>query len=43
MYEGMYHSLIQGEPDENANLVLKDMRGWIDERVERYGSKKGDD
>ncbi|XP_011035632.1 PREDICTED: caffeoylshikimate esterase-like [Populus euphratica] len=43
VYEGMYHSLIQGEPDENANLVLKDMRGWIDERVERYGSKKGDD
>ena len=22
MYEGMYHSLIQGEPDENSNLVL---------------------
>ncbi|KAG6792281.1 hypothetical protein POTOM_001425 [Populus tomentosa] len=43
MYEGMYHSLIQGEPDENANLVVKDMRGWIDERVERYGSKQSDD
>ncbi|XP_028079638.1 caffeoylshikimate esterase-like [Camellia sinensis] len=39
MYEGMYHSLIQGEPDENANIVLGDMREWIDERVERYGSK----
>ncbi|KAK7835057.1 caffeoylshikimate esterase [Quercus suber] len=39
LYDGMYHSLIQGEPDENANLVLKDMREWIDERVERYGSK----
>ncbi|KAK0595107.1 hypothetical protein LWI29_003645 [Acer saccharum] len=38
IYEGMYHSLIQGEPDENANLVLKDMREWIDERVEKYGS-----
>lgn len=35
-YEGMYHSLIQGEPDECANLVLGDMRAWIDERVERY-------
>jgi caffeoylshikimate esterase len=43
MYEGMYHSLIQGEPDENASLVLKDMREWIDERVERYGSTKSDD
>ncbi|XP_050234882.1 caffeoylshikimate esterase [Mercurialis annua] len=40
IYEGMYHSLIQGEPDENANLVLKDMREWIDERVVRYGSNK---
>ncbi|XVF74675.1 hypothetical protein PTKIN_Ptkin13bG0130500 [Pterospermum kingtungense] len=40
LYDGMYHSLVQGEPDENANLVLKDMREWIDERVERYGSKK---
>lgn len=39
IYDGMYHSLIQGEPDENANLVLKDMREWIDERVERYGPK----
>lgn len=41
IYDGMYHSLIQGEPDENAELVLKDMREWIDERVERYGPKNG--
>lgn len=39
LYEGMYHSLIQGEPDENANVVLGDMRAWIDERVERHGPK----
>ncbi|CAK9164826.1 unnamed protein product [Ilex paraguariensis] len=39
LYEGMYHSLVQGEPDENANLVLGDMRAWIDEKVERYGPK----
>ncbi|XP_057748505.1 caffeoylshikimate esterase [Arachis stenosperma] len=39
LYEGMYHSLIQGEPDESANLVLSDMREWIDERVHRYGHK----
>ncbi|KAK9101883.1 hypothetical protein Sjap_019137 [Stephania japonica] len=39
LYEGMYHSLIQGEPDENSELVLKDMREWIDERVERCGSR----
>ncbi|KAJ7951852.1 Caffeoylshikimate esterase [Quillaja saponaria] len=24
LYDGMYHSLIQGEPDENANIVLRD-------------------
>ena len=39
LYDGMYHSLIQGEPDECANLVLKDMREWIDERVQKYGPK----
>ncbi|KAK2358718.1 caffeoylshikimate esterase [Trifolium repens] len=37
LYDGMYHSLIQGEPDESANLVLGDMREWIDERVRKYG------
>ncbi|GKV35783.1 hypothetical protein SLEP1_g44002 [Rubroshorea leprosula] len=39
LYEGMYHSLIQGEPEENAETVLRDMREWIDERVERYAKK----
>ncbi|KAJ0586572.1 putative 2-acylglycerol O-acyltransferase [Helianthus annuus] len=39
LYEGMYHSLIQGEPDEAASLVLADMRKWIDERTEKYGAK----
>ncbi|GKD41574.1 caffeoylshikimate esterase-like protein [Tanacetum coccineum] len=39
LYDGMYHSLIQGEPDEAANLVLADMKAWIDERVEKYGPK----
>ncbi|KAG2649389.1 hypothetical protein PVAP13_1NG111388 [Panicum virgatum] len=37
LYEGMHHSLIQGEPDENSDRVLADMRRWIDERVRRYG------
>lgn len=38
LYEGMYHSLIQGEPDENSQRVLADMREWIDERVKHYGN-----
>ncbi|KAK1436832.1 hypothetical protein QVD17_02616 [Tagetes erecta] len=40
LYEGMYHSLIQGEPEDAANLVLADMRKWIDEKTEKYASKK---
>lgn len=39
LYEGMYHSVVQGEPDESANLVLADMRAWIDERADKYGPK----
>lgn len=39
LYEGMYHSLVQGEPDENVSIVLGDMRAWIDERAEKYGGK----
>ncbi|KAJ0987983.1 hypothetical protein J5N97_006339 [Dioscorea zingiberensis] len=38
IYEGMYHSLIQGETEENSQRVLADMREWIDERVKRCGS-----
>ncbi|KAJ7278593.1 hypothetical protein O6H91_05G113600 [Diphasiastrum complanatum] len=33
-YEGAYHSLIQGEPDETKNAVLRDMREWVDQRTE---------
>ncbi|KAD4585329.1 hypothetical protein R6Q59_036044 [Mikania micrantha] len=42
LYEGMYHSLIQGEPDEAANLVLADMRKWVDEKITQYGPKSND-
>ncbi|XP_076933025.1 caffeoylshikimate esterase-like [Bidens hawaiensis] len=42
LYEGMYHSLIQGEPDEAVNLVLADIRKWIDEKTIQYGSKSDD-
>ncbi|KAL8252348.1 hypothetical protein R6Q59_036041 [Mikania micrantha] len=39
LYEGMYHSLIQGEPNDAANLVLADMKKWTDEKTQQYGSK----
>ncbi|XP_010909636.1 caffeoylshikimate esterase [Elaeis guineensis] len=41
LYDGMYHSLIQGEPEENAQRVLADMCAWIDERVRRYPNADG--
>ncbi|KAJ3673367.1 hypothetical protein LUZ60_006741 [Juncus effusus] len=37
LYEGFYHSLIQGESEENRNRVLDDMRDWINEKTDRYG------
>jgi caffeoylshikimate esterase len=39
IYDGMYHSLIQGEPDENVEIVCADMKAWIDSKVEMYGPK----
>lgn len=40
LYEGMYHSLIQGEPDESVDLVLADMKAWIDEKARKFGPEK---
>ncbi|KAK1416808.1 hypothetical protein QVD17_25925 [Tagetes erecta] len=34
LYEGMYHSLINGEPDEAVDLVLGDMKVWIDDIIQ---------
>ncbi|KAF3333516.1 caffeoylshikimate esterase-like protein [Carex littledalei] len=38
LYEGYYHSLLQGESEENSKRVLTDLREWIDERTKRYGN-----
>eukprot|EP00250_Pteridium_aquilinum_P019670 c24523_g1_i1 orf=313-1266(-) len=35
LYDGMYHSLIQGESDENIVRVLADLREWIDHRANK--------
>ncbi|KAI3525103.1 hypothetical protein L1887_03775 [Cichorium endivia] len=37
LYEGMYHSMINGEPDEAAAIVLADMKDWIDAMAQKYG------
>ncbi|KAD2394477.1 hypothetical protein E3N88_41454 [Mikania micrantha] len=39
LYEGMYHSLIQGEPDDAVDRVLADMKAWIDEKAKIFGSE----
>lgn len=39
LYDGMYHVLIQGEPDEAAAQVLADMKAWIDEKSQKFASK----
>ncbi|XP_071716033.1 caffeoylshikimate esterase-like [Rutidosis leptorrhynchoides] len=39
LYEGLYHSLINGEPDEDADRVLADMKTWIDEMAIKFGPK----
>ncbi|KAH8942561.1 hypothetical protein BDL97_14G107700 [Sphagnum fallax] len=33
LYDGSYHSLIQGEPDESRSVILADIKAWLDERV----------
>ncbi|CAH9124240.1 unnamed protein product [Cuscuta epithymum] len=42
LYDGLYHSLVQGEPDVDAARVLADMRAWIDERAQKYGPMLND-
>ncbi|KAJ3670250.1 hypothetical protein LUZ60_010574 [Juncus effusus] len=37
IYDGMLHSLLFGEPDENVAIVRKDVLSWLDERVRRCG------
>lgn len=38
LYEGAYHSLIQGELDETRDQVLRDLKAWLDLRS---GTKGG--
>ncbi|CAI7742219.1 unnamed protein product [Closterium sp. NIES-53] len=39
VYEGAWHLLTEGEPEETAGAVLRDMIGWLDERSQRKSSK----
>lgn len=40
LYEGMYHSLIQGESDENISRVLSDLKKWLDHRAKKQAISK---
>lgn len=42
LYEGMYHSLIQAETDENSERVLSDIRAWLDERSAKKTALNGE-
>ncbi|OAY82918.1 Caffeoylshikimate esterase [Ananas comosus] len=42
VYDGFYHSLVQGESPDNSRRVLADMRAWIDDRVARYAHHAND-
>ncbi|KAJ3673374.1 hypothetical protein LUZ60_006748 [Juncus effusus] len=37
LYEGFYHSLLQGESEKDIDRILADMRDWIDKKTNRYG------
>lgn len=41
IYEGMLHSLIQGETDDNVAIILEDISSWLKQRVERKSSAGG--
>jgi acylglycerol lipase len=42
IYEGMQHSLIQGEPDENVAIILNDISTWLKVRVRRKMTSEGE-
>lgn len=33
LYDGMWHSILSGEPDENIDKVLRDVTTWMDKRI----------
>lgn len=39
-YAGMWHQLLNGEPDENVDLVLTETIEWILKRCGDSGKKK---
>lgn len=42
LYEGMQHSLIQGEPDENVAIILEDISSWLKLRVQQRNPSAGE-
>jgi acylglycerol lipase len=40
LYDGMWHSLTNGEPNENIEQVLDDSMNWILERIGTEDNKK---
>lgn len=40
MYDGMWHGLTSGEPDENIQTVFQDIISWLDNRSSTFGSQR---
>lgn len=39
LYQGMWHGLLYGEPEENINIVFKDIIDWLDRRASSANCK----
>lgn len=38
LYKGMWHGLLQGEPDQNVAILVEDITAWLKQRVEQWHS-----
>lgn len=39
LYSGMWHGLLNGEPQENIEIVFADVNGWLEKRTD-YGNER---
>ena len=33
LYHGMWHALLAGEPDENVEIIYRDIEDWLKDRI----------
>lgn len=42
LYPGMWHGLLTGEPDDNVEIVWRDILAWLEQRSNQGGESKPD-